>query len=508
MPLGAYNITAKLEAYRGSFSAGDSKVVQMPDNLLFYEYYDIWYYAEIGNEYFEVDRTQNQLHDITSLYLSKIGQGYINFGIRQSEAGGLEQGYVIMLMHIYYDLPVSIIAQNNFPDGKIFVDNTEWDAPKTFAKNVGETATLKAKEQIDNLGYYRIWNDVEALIKKSKWIKNGELDVSELLEYSFQVAQGDDNTIYEAGLRKICNVTFQTVASDIGNVNRLIVSGEDEAYGTLTKTTVESNPVSAYVDVSTFWINNIKYFFSVWSGGTYQTNPTSISPTQHSIVTANFMGYPDYDINLRFNSYNPRNPDQPVILYWDEYPNENVSHYRILRRVYGDHGYFTDEELTTLPRTTTTYTDLQYVIRGAGSGDYLLAYAVVPYYPPSGKEAHAVYKSVNGDEPQQQNKSIAEEYAISGNTITNYSISSFPDPFNPTTNIYFTLPEDQIVSIKIYNILGELVKELVNRQYTRGAYTIKWNGEDEFGSNVNSGVYIVNLQAGHNVLTKKIILSK
>ncbi len=43
LPLGAYNITAKLEAYRGSYSAGDSKVVQVPDNLLFYDYDDIWY---------------------------------------------------------------------------------------------------------------------------------------------------------------------------------------------------------------------------------------------------------------------------------------------------------------------------------------------------------------------------------------------------------------------------------------------------------------------------------
>ena len=201
LPTGAYNISVKLEAYRGSYSAGDSRVVEVPDNLLFYDDDDIWYYAEIGNEYFVVDRSSGQLHDITSLYQSKIGQGYINFGIRQYQSGGYEKGYVNMYMHIYYDLPVTITAQNNFPGGKIYVDSEEKDAPWPFTKIVGETATLKAKEQNDNLGYPRIWNDIEAPLNKSKWLKNGA-DVGSMIEKSFVVAQSDDGKTYETGLRK------------------------------------------------------------------------------------------------------------------------------------------------------------------------------------------------------------------------------------------------------------------------------------------------------------------
>ena len=279
LPTGAYNISVKLEAYRGSYSAGDSRVVEVPDNLLFYDYDDIWYYAEIGNEYFVVDRSSGQLHDITSLYQSKIGQGYINFGIRQYQSGGYEKGYVNMYMHIYYDLPVTITAQNNFPGGKIYVDSEEKDAPWLFTKIVGETATLKAKEQNDNLGYPRIWNDIEAPLNKSKWLKNGA-DVGSMIEKSFVVAPSDDGKTYEAGLRKNYRID-QTHNSEFDGSQ----TQQNTSY------IVEQNNGNI-IAPSTKLFNGKNYSFAYWTDG-ITGNTRNVTPTDNTTYTA-FYKYPSH----------------------------------------------------------------------------------------------------------------------------------------------------------------------------------------------------------------------
>jgi len=285
LPTGAYNISVKLEAYRGSYSAGDSRVVEVPDNLLFYDYDDIWYYAEIGNEYFVVDRLSGQLHDITSLYQSKIGQGYINFGIRQYQSGGYEKGYVNMYMHIYYDLPVTITAQNNFPGGKIYVDSEEKDAPWPFTKIVGETATLKAKEQNDNLGYPRIWNDIEAPLNKSKWLKNGA-DVGSMIEKSFVVAQTDDGKTYEAGLRK----NFK-----IDRVNQTEFDGNQTLPGYI----VEQNTGQISTQGNGYTPGTIPYNFVYWTDNLSTSTTRSITPNDNQTYTALYK-YPHHSTTGSF----------------------------------------------------------------------------------------------------------------------------------------------------------------------------------------------------------------
>jgi hypothetical protein len=106
---------------------------------------------------------------------------------------------------ITYTIPASSVnmtVQNNFPGGTIFADSEEKVSPfYPFTKLTGTTATLKAKEQNDNLGYTRIWNDIEAPLNKSIWLRNGA-DVGSTIEKSFVVAQSDDGKTYEAGLRK------------------------------------------------------------------------------------------------------------------------------------------------------------------------------------------------------------------------------------------------------------------------------------------------------------------
>jgi hypothetical protein len=85
---------------------------------------------------------------------------------------------------------------------------------------------------------------------------------------------------------------------------------------------------------------------------------------------------------------------------------------------------------------------------------------------------------------------------------------NYPNPFNPVTQIYYTLPQLTDVHLKIYDILGREVKILVNGEQTAGAYILEWNGTDNFGTLVPSGMYIYRIVAGEFVQTKKMMFLK
>ncbi len=100
-----------------------------------------------------------------------------------------------------------------------------------------------------------------------------------------------------------------------------------------------------------------------------------------------------------------------------------------------------------------------------------------------------------------------------GNIIDNYSLAqNYPNPFNPSTTIKFTLPYDSNVKLTVYNINGEVVKELANGLYTMGEHEVTFNMSDVKGS--ASGIYLYNLKAtsvdGSKTFTqtKKMVLIK
>ena len=80
---------------------------------------------------------------------------------------------------------------------------------------------------------------------------------------------------------------------------------------------------------------------------------------------------------------------------------------------------------------------------------------------------------------------------------------NFPNPFNPSTQIRYSLNKDGYVSLTIYSIVGEKISELVNEFQSRGFYNVKFDA-----SNLPSGIYIYKLQAGEFSSTKKMILTK
>jgi hypothetical protein len=85
---------------------------------------------------------------------------------------------------------------------------------------------------------------------------------------------------------------------------------------------------------------------------------------------------------------------------------------------------------------------------------------------------------------------------------------NYPNPFNPSTNIRFELPKAALVTLSVYNSLGQEVRRLVNAQKPAGYHTIVWNGRDQQGKPVPSGIYHYRIQAGDFVATKKMVLAK
>jgi hypothetical protein len=85
---------------------------------------------------------------------------------------------------------------------------------------------------------------------------------------------------------------------------------------------------------------------------------------------------------------------------------------------------------------------------------------------------------------------------------------NYPNPFNPGTTIQYSLPYQAVVTLEIYNTAGQLVKVLINSPQTAGNKIVYWDGTNQFGAPVASGIYLYRIKVGSFVKSKKMILLK
>ncbi|HEU4363932.1 MAG TPA: FlgD immunoglobulin-like domain containing protein, partial [Candidatus Krumholzibacteria bacterium] len=89
------------------------------------------------------------------------------------------------------------------------------------------------------------------------------------------------------------------------------------------------------------------------------------------------------------------------------------------------------------------------------------------------------------------------------------ALSNFPNPFNPGTTIRYTLPEAAVTSLRVYDVTGRLVRTLfAGERVPAGTFEVEWNGRDERGADVASGVYFFRIDAGTRSFTRKAVLLK
>jgi len=87
-------------------------------------------------------------------------------------------------------------------------------------------------------------------------------------------------------------------------------------------------------------------------------------------------------------------------------------------------------------------------------------------------------------------------------------IQNFPNPFNPVTTLQYDLPEDALVNITIYDMMGRVVSNLVSSQQNAGYKSIQWNATNDTGEGVSAGLYLYTIQAGEFRQTRKMVLLK
>ncbi|MBC8384089.1 MAG: T9SS type A sorting domain-containing protein, partial [Candidatus Cloacimonetes bacterium] len=113
----------------------------------------------------------------------------------------------------------------------------------------------------------------------------------------------------------------------------------------------------------------------------------------------------------------------------------------------------------------------------------------------SGRQEYSAVKFGEFEEPEN----IITTTKLNGN---------YPNPFNPTTTISFSLPNEQDIELTIYNIRGQKVKTLYSGTADKGDHSMIWEGKNANNKSVSSGIYFYKLKTNENILTRKMIMLK
>ena len=100
--------------------------------------------------------------------------------------------------------------------------------------------------------------------------------------------------------------------------------------------------------------------------------------------------------------------------------------------------------------------------------------------------------------------------SVDGNQIpVAYALhQNYPNPFNPVTNLRYDLPEDAMVNITIFDMMGKVVRTMLNEEQSAGFKVLQWNGSNNNGQPVSSGLYIYTITTDNFSKTRKMILMK
>lgn len=128
----------------------------------------------------------------------------------------------------------------------------------------------------------------------------------------------------------------------------------------------------------------------------------------------------------------------------------------------------------------------------------------------AGTYSYYVVANYYGNLSEPSSTIIIDHTSIGENIVSNITrLCNHPNPFNPSTTIEYSIQNDSKVELSIFNIKGQKVKQLVNEQISAGQRSINWNGDDDFGKSVSSGIYYYMLNVNGKIeAVKKCLLLK
>ncbi|NOX88414.1 MAG: VWA domain-containing protein [Calditrichaeota bacterium] len=178
-----------------------------------------------------------------------------------------------------------------------------------------------------------------------------------------------------------------------------------------------------------------------------------------------------------------------VILTWQPNPETDIKQYNIYRRTRKSSewqliGYSTEPLFT------------DYLPDPASISDY--------FYSVSAEDIHE-----NKSELSEEASIMTGLEGLDNRVPEKFALyQNFPNPFNPTTTIVYDLPETREVRLEIFTASGQKIKTLFTGQLNQGRHKLVWDGTDDAGNQVASGVYLYQLKAGDFVQTRKMILMR
>ena len=124
--------------------------------------------------------------------------------------------------------------------------------------------------------------------------------------------------------------------------------------------------------------------------------------------------------------------------------------------------------------------------------------------------------SINSNDPDQGTVIIPLSLTVNGMSSENEALlpqefalhQNYPNPFNPVTRIRYDLPENSMVNITVYDMLGREVNTLVNQVQDAGFKSIIWDATNDYGKYVSAGIYLYQIQDGDFMRTEKMVLLK
>jgi len=185
-----------------------------------------------------------------------------------------------------------------------------------------------------------------------------------------------------------------------------------------------------------------------------------------------------------------------IELTWNSVNHQDLAGYDIFRSAW-ENGLF--EKINIAPVSGQSFTDSDVPDNGV-YWYYLTAVFAGDYGDAESFGSNKDFGSLDEQTGAGDGKpSIPKEFFVSQN---------YPNPFNPSTVISYGLPGDADVRIEIFNVLGQNVRTLVDERQAAGYKSIVWNGDDNSGSRVSSGVYFYSIEAGNYRQSKKMMLIK
>lgn len=468
-----------------------------------YNLFSVKNYKNLG--FIAIWETENGESVLHAAVLTYLDQEFNDWRANHVDGGVFHEGdllgdirdddpdYYLKQVPSYYGITGTV--KNDFYGGEVIVD--EWNRDSGFIFNWIKDSEheIEAIDEQDYDNYIRIYK---------KWEEDGAVVATAPdMDVDITATENKVSHTFEAKFDSKSRITFENDFSGTSQAGKMKVNGVmKDPISNYTFYVEEDYSINAEAVDQT--IGGIIYTFDKWNdneGSTPNNRYNTFTPNGHCTYTASFNGKPTQVQNTGFDC----GFGDPIKLIWDEHSNNNVN-YRIYRKKRDQYGHVSGPaRIATVQHGTTSYTDNDYVM--SRTYQYLLKYDVRAYYTTEGTEADenwnlAIFGEIEFD---KEKKGDAESFVLLPNR---FDISNYPNPFNPITQISYTIPEPTPVNLAIYNLNGQLIKTLYRGYRNAGIYLQTWNATDESGAALPAGLYLLTMESPNKVYRHKLILLK